>query len=267
MALFIAGFLAGLFLEVVLFKFWWKGDKSSEDSDVVVLSAEEAEHCEKERTSLRNSVLDKEREISHLHARVAMLEEETDRIARAQAAAQKVASATAAAVPTNTARVPGEQKADTQPPPAAKPAEQPEKAKKAVTAKPKPKPKAVKKSATASKPASKAEKKPAAKKAPAKKVAAKSAAAKPAGGASKASNLRQLAKIKGVGPKLAEIMAAEGFDTVEKVVAGSVDELKAVLRKAGSRYANLDPSTWAEQGKLILAGDNAALKKLHASLK
>lgn len=239
MALFITGFVVAILLEVFLSRFWWKGDKKEVESGAVVMSAEEVEHCEEERAKLKSSVLDKEREISHLHARVAMLEEETDRVARAQAAASKVESVDTKEVPVAEAK---------------------------KASKPAPKAKAATKK-TAKSDAPKAEKKPASKpKTVSKKKAATPKKASKTSPSEGGDQLRQIAKIKAVGPKLAEILAGSGFDSVEKIVSATPPELSAALQKAGGRYAKIDPSTWSEQGKLILAGDTAALKKLQATI-
>lgn len=105
-------------------------------------------------------------------------------------------------------------------------------------------------------PAPKAEKKAAPKKEEAPKAAPK-ADAKP----------DDLKKIEGIGPKIAEKLAAKDITTFAGLAEASFDELKAILDEAGSRYRMHDPTTWPEQSKLAAEGKWEELDKLQDELK
>ncbi|MCB0522284.1 MAG: DUF4332 domain-containing protein [Lewinellaceae bacterium] len=113
-------------------------------------------------------------------------------------------------------------------------------------------------------PAAKSETKPAATKAAAPKAAAKTAA-KPA--ATKTTTADDLTKIEGIGPKIAELLKADGITTFAKLADSKVATLKGILEKAGKRYQMHDPATWTEQAKLAAKADWAKLDKLQAELK
>ncbi len=87
--------------------------------------------------------------------------------------------------------------------------------------------------------------------------------AKPAD-AGKPDNLKVL---DGVGPKLAEVLAESGYATYDSIASATVDQLQAVLEKAGSRYKAFDPTDWPQQAKLAAEGKMDELKELQAKLK
>lgn len=70
-----------------------------------------------------------------------------------------------------------------------------------------------------------------------------------------------LTKIEGVGPKIAEALAAAGLDTFSKVAASNADAIKAILDAAEGNFAAHDPGTWADQAKLAAEGKWDELKK------
>lgn len=76
-----------------------------------------------------------------------------------------------------------------------------------------------------------------------------------------------LKKIEGVGPKIADILADSGYETYAKLAEADVDDIKAILEEAGSRYKMHDPTTWAEQAKLAAEGKWDELKEWQDSLK
>ncbi|WP_340067116.1 50S ribosomal protein L21 [Ascidiimonas aurantiaca] len=76
-----------------------------------------------------------------------------------------------------------------------------------------------------------------------------------------------LKKIEGIGPKIAELLAAAGIDTYAKLADTSVEKLKEVLTEAGSRYASKVPDTWPQQAALASAGKWDELAKLQDELK
>jgi len=89
-----------------------------------------------------------------------------------------------------------------------------------------------------------------------KKVVAKKAPAK-----AKAAKADDLKKIEGIGPKIAEIFAANGIDTFAKLAKASQKDLKAILTDAGSRYASKNPGSWPKQAKMAAEGKWDELKK------
>jgi predicted flap endonuclease-1-like 5' DNA nuclease len=70
--------------------------------------------------------------------------------------------------------------------------------------------------------------------------------------------------IEGIGPKIAELFAKEGIATFATLAAAAPDALRAILAKAGNRFAMANPGTWPEQAALAAQGrwaDLAALQK------
>ncbi len=140
-------------------------------------------------------------------------------------------------------------------------AEAPKKAAKKVTAK---------KEAVVEAPAAEAPKK-AAKKATAKKEAA----VEPVVEATRAAAVVEaiavtpddLTVIEGIGPKIAELLAADGITTFAALAATPADRLKEILLAGGRRFAIADPATWPQQAALAASGDKAGLAALQESLK
>ncbi len=73
--------------------------------------------------------------------------------------------------------------------------------------------------------------------------------------------------IEGIGPKIAELLAAEGIESFEMLASCSADRLKAILDNAGSRYRMHDPTSWPQQAELAAAGKWDELKALQDKLK
>ena len=101
--------------------------------------------------------------------------------------------------------------------------------------------------------------KPAAKKAPAKASSAKAAA--------KAAQGDDLTKVEGIGPKIAELLAADGIDSFAKLAKADADTLKGILEAAGSNFATHDPTTWPQQAGLVAEGKFDELKALQDELQ
>ncbi len=72
--------------------------------------------------------------------------------------------------------------------------------------------------------------------------------------------------IEGIGPKIAELLSADGFGTFETLSKASVEQLKASLEKGGNKFNMAKPETWAEQAALAAKGDWAAFDKLTEEL-
>ena len=90
------------------------------------------------------------------------------------------------------------------------------------------------------------------------------AAAKKAG--FKVKGADDLVIIEGIGPKIAELLKADGINSFAALAKASKASLQAVLDKAGSRYKLADPSTWAQQAELAAANRWAELKTLQDAL-
>jgi large subunit ribosomal protein L21 len=71
-----------------------------------------------------------------------------------------------------------------------------------------------------------------------------------------------LEKIEGIGPKIAELMFAEGITTFAQLAGTPVDRLRGILAAAGPNFATHDPGTWPEQAALAARGDWVAFKAL-----
>ena len=71
-----------------------------------------------------------------------------------------------------------------------------------------------------------------------------------------------LEKIEGIGPKIAELMFAEGINTFAQLAGTPVDRLRGILAAAGPNFATHDPGTWPEQAALAAKGDWVAFKAL-----
>jgi len=212
MGVFFLGVLVGWAIEWVFFTFFWKPNQNESNAGDV---NEIHKDCEKEHQALLTTLQDKDRDIAHLRARVANLQETADRSARQQASAEKSATS-APAVPK---------------PAGSKPEE----------------PKTTAPKATSSKPVTQ----PVTRPAPRKRQAGKD----------------DLKKVSGIGPKISELMQAEGIDSLEKLAKSSMSTLKGILEKAGTRYATADPTSWPKQAELLNAGDKVGLEKLVVKLR
>jgi predicted flap endonuclease-1-like 5' DNA nuclease len=133
-----------------------------------------------------------------------------------------------------------------------------------------------------------AEEAPKAKKAPGRKKAVKTEVAAPAevqeeieapveaarGGAlqlpepvERQPNVDDLKKVEGIGPKIADMLIANGIYDLSDLAATPVEHLREILDAAGPRYRIADPTTWPEQAALGAAGDWEAFDELTAQLK
>ena len=212
MGVFFLGVLVGWAIGWAFFTFFWKPNQNESNAGDV---NEIHKDCEKEHQALLTTLQDKDRDIAHLRARVANLQETADRSARQQASAEKSATS-APAVPK---------------PAGSKPEE----------------PKTTAPKATSSKPVTQ----PVTRPAPRKRQAGKD----------------DLKKVSGIGPKISELMQAEGIDSLEKLAKSSMSTLKGILEKAGTRYATADPTSWPKQAELLNAGDKVGLEKLVVKLR
>ena len=84
---------------------------------------------------------------------------------------------------------------------------------------------------------------------------------------SKSTDKDDLKKIEGVGPKIEQLLNADGINTFNDVVNATVERIKGILTAAGPNYAVHDPATWAEQSRLAASGNWDELAKLQEELK
>ena len=75
-----------------------------------------------------------------------------------------------------------------------------------------------------------------------------------------------LTAVEGIGPKISELLQADGIATFAQLAAAKISKLEDILKAAGSRYAMANPSTWAEQAALLASGDYAGFEKLAEEL-
>ncbi len=72
--------------------------------------------------------------------------------------------------------------------------------------------------------------------------------------------------IEGIGPKIAELLIADGIDTWQKLADASVERLKEILAKAGERFRLAVPDTWPQQAQLAVDGKWKELQELQDRL-
>ncbi len=63
----------------------------------------------------------------------------------------------------------------------------------------------------------------------------------------------KLTRVAGIGPKIAELLAAEGIVTYAGLASTSVETLLKILDRAGTHYRRYDPASWPQQAQTLLA--------------
>jgi len=61
-----------------------------------------------------------------------------------------------------------------------------------------------------------------------------------------------LTKVTGIGPKIENLLNAEGINTMKDLAEANISALNTVLEKAGPRFQMHDPSTWINQAKTLI---------------
>jgi large subunit ribosomal protein L21 len=94
------------------------------------------------------------------------------------------------------------------------------------------------------------------------------ATAKPAAAKKPAAKAKKddLTLVEGVGPKIAELLIADGIVTFADLADAKVEKLAEILKNAGSRYATHKPDTWPQQAALARDGKMDELKVLQDEL-
>jgi large subunit ribosomal protein L21 len=80
----------------------------------------------------------------------------------------------------------------------------------------------------------------------------------------KAAEADNLAKIEGIGPKVAKTLNDAGILTFEDLANAKVEDIQKILTDAGLRM--MDATTWPEQARLAADGDWDALQALQDNL-
>jgi predicted flap endonuclease-1-like 5' DNA nuclease len=75
-----------------------------------------------------------------------------------------------------------------------------------------------------------------------------------------------LSIIEGIGPKIAELLRANGIDSFEALSRADVTRLWSVLDKGGPRFKLANPGTWPAQAAFCVRGDWAGLKRYQDEL-
>ena len=77
----------------------------------------------------------------------------------------------------------------------------------------------------------------------------------------KSAKADDLKKIEGIGPKIEQLLHADGIVTFADLAAAPVEKVKEILHAAGPRYQMHNPETWGRQAALAAEGKWDELKK------
>ncbi len=69
-----------------------------------------------------------------------------------------------------------------------------------------------------------------------------------------------LAIIEGIGPKIKELLHADGIKTFKQLAEAPVERIQAILDAAGPNFRLAKPASWARQAAMCVSGDWAGLK-------
>ncbi|MGB4709555.1 MAG: hypothetical protein WBH50_08220 [Fuerstiella sp.] len=72
--------------------------------------------------------------------------------------------------------------------------------------------------------------------------------------------------VEGIGPKIEELLHADGIKTWQQLSLANIDHLKEVMSNAGPRFRMHNPETWPQQAKLAAEGLWQQLEKLQEVL-
>jgi len=75
-----------------------------------------------------------------------------------------------------------------------------------------------------------------------------------------------LAKIEGIGPKIARLLNAAGIHGYDDLAKTKVKDLEKVLEEGGSSFNTAEPDSWPKQARLAAKGDWDALQRLQDEL-
>ena len=101
------------------------------------------------------------------------------------------------------------------------------------------------------------------------KAKAKTTTTKKAAPAKKAAAAvkQNLKLVEGIGPKIEQLLKADGINTFDDLAKAKITKLQAVLTSAGPRFSFHKADTWPQQAQLLADGKTEELKKLQDELK
>ncbi len=67
--------------------------------------------------------------------------------------------------------------------------------------------------------------------------------------------------VEGIGPKIEELLKANGVNTWKDIATSDVKTLKTILAKGGDRFQMHDPSSWSDQAALAVEGKWSELEE------
>ncbi len=76
-----------------------------------------------------------------------------------------------------------------------------------------------------------------------------------------------LKKIEGVGPKIEQLLNADGVKSYNDIMSVGPDKIREILLKAGPQYKVHDPTTWGDQAQLAKDEKWDELHEMQANLK
>lgn len=79
-------------------------------------------------------------------------------------------------------------------------------------------------------------------------------------------NDEDLKFVKGIGPKIEQILNGGGIVTFAQLAETSVERIQELLNAAGERYRLADPTTWPQQAAVAATGDWDALHALQLTI-
>ena len=68
--------------------------------------------------------------------------------------------------------------------------------------------------------------------------------------------------IEGIGPKIAQVLIANGISTFAQLADAKADDMSAMLKASGGSFSLANPASWAEQAALLRDGKMEEFKKL-----
>jgi large subunit ribosomal protein L21 len=72
--------------------------------------------------------------------------------------------------------------------------------------------------------------------------------------------------IEGIGPKIAQVLVANGITTFAQLADANADAITAMLKASGGRFGLANPASWAEQSALLRDGKMEEFKALTDAL-
>ena len=82
-----------------------------------------------------------------------------------------------------------------------------------------------------------------------------------------ATTVDDLTIVEGIGPKVAEVLNANGINSFAELAAKSTDEIKAILDASEGHFNAVDTTSWAQQAQMSAEGKMYELKAWQDELK